>query len=235
MPPSRESLSQSIQQCRALLQLVSEKLETLSAELTALPPAAEGHPKSDLLPSGNSEGNKEAQIFQSENPEGNKDIQIFLSEKSEGNHFHSKFHSEFSERNKLPSSIPSENPEGSKNDFSSGLQLSEGNKQRLSALNLADLPPAQRIYQVLHAGEMLGSKRVTIRNVAATLLRFAPEGGGQSQAHLAAWLKMSKGGIAKYMMMLHRRGLIRRKAFQTYALTEKAWAILEEARARTLS
>ncbi len=213
--------------------MLAEKLSAISAAIGQPGPSGDGLQNASLFQSESSEWNTEASLFQSENTEWKKDGQLFQSKNQERNKDARVFRSQNLERNKEASIFQSENPERNKETETSVSQNPEWNKEPSIAppVEVPAIPDYHQIYAALRKGEMKGTPRKTTSRVANLLLHLAdaPK-GGMSHVWMAKTHKLSKGGIAKFMMMLHRRGLIVRTAYQTYGLTDKSRAILEEAR-----
>jgi hypothetical protein len=221
MPPSI-LLQEEIQQCKVLMRLLAERLGRLEEVLDTVA-GADGNKKEDLFLSENGERNKNDFSSLSRNINGNKKAVSSLSENREGN-------------KEITSSL-SQNLERNKNELSSLSQNSEGNKEHISSPSHESVgnilgynrESATALYRVIRKEEKTLTHRQAATNVAWFLLKLLDTPGGHSQQKVAAMFRLSKSGVAKFMMMLFRRGLIERTAYQQYAPSAKAWGYLQQA------
>lgn len=232
MSLSPEALQEELQQCQTLLSLLSEKMYYLSQAISVLSGNGQDDADSTLFQSKSTEGNKNDSLFQSNILQGNKDDSLFHSNIMQGNKDGSLFHSNILQWNKKDSLFHSNNLQGNKEAFLFQSRNMLGNKEdSASANNIPQIPTAQQLYKALRYGMLKGVRHATIRRIVDTLLWILNNPQARlSQKSLATMLKLSKGGVAKYMMMLFKRDLVVRTAFQNYALTEKSKTAVEEAR-----
>jgi hypothetical protein len=120
---------------------------------------------------------------------------------------------------------------GKTQPFNSQEKTIQGNTEQLKPLPQILQTTSPNIFKLAAKLKAEGWRHVemsTLRNVAALLIHFYNKSHSASP-QLRKLTGLSKGGLAKLMMSLKKRGFTQRTALQSFALTPHALRLMQEA------
>jgi hypothetical protein len=204
---------QEIAQCRLLLQLALERLDSLERQISQ---SQNSGSDQHISISHSQNLQYDEQNISSHSQNGERDIKSTLSHSqiSESGIPTYLSHSQIFDRGKGPFPPQSQNSERVE-----------------AAVGLASEPSLDALRRSLRAGALKGMPRRSIKSAALILLHLRKYPGRHGYRELAPIASLTERSLVVHMGALRRRGVLEKVAFQQYKLT----ALAEEAMASAAS